>query len=42
MAFVVMDLERAMDPRFVFAALAGAFGAALIFATITVVRHISG
>jgi len=34
------DLERVMDPRFVVAALVGAFGAAVILATITVVRHI--
>jgi hypothetical protein len=37
-----MDLEHAMNPHLVLAALAGAFGAAFIFATITVVRHISG
>jgi hypothetical protein len=30
-----------MDSRFVFAALAGAFGAAFLFATITIVRHIA-
>jgi hypothetical protein len=30
-----------MDARFVFAALAGAFGAAFIFAAITVVRHVA-
>jgi len=30
-----------MDPRFVFAALAGAFGVAFIIATVTVVRHVT-
>jgi hypothetical protein len=34
-------MERMMDQRFVFAALAGAFSLAFVFATITVVRHIS-
>jgi hypothetical protein len=32
--------ERVLDPRFVVAALVGAFGAAFVFATVTVVRHI--
>jgi hypothetical protein len=30
-----------MDPRYVFSALAGLLTAAVIFATITTVRHIS-
>jgi hypothetical protein len=30
-----------MDARFVFAVLAGAFGAAFIFAAITVARHVA-
>jgi hypothetical protein len=30
-----------MNPRFIFSALAGLFCAALIFATITTVRHVS-
>ena len=36
-----VNLGRGMDTRFVFAALAGAFGAGFIFAAITVVRHVA-
>jgi hypothetical protein len=35
------EAERLMDPRFIFSALIGAFCAALIFATITSIRHVS-
>jgi hypothetical protein len=36
-----MIVGRVVDPHFIFSALIGAFFAALIFATVTTVRHVS-